>query len=169
MLYSACYELLISIKAKFHYASWFEAGSKLVADRFEVKLHYAIWFEACRRPASNQLRTSFEPDRVMEFGFKRSGMAHVNERSHSFTCHQHVYPLVEWTIPAFNPQPQRVVSPHVGWYSFPVPLRVEGWVGLNGLVKHWGGFRARRRSRVPVFVAAAGNWTRDRRVAGPTP
>jgi len=39
------------IKAKFHYASWFEAGSKLVADRFE----------AGRRPASNQLRTSFEP------------------------------------------------------------------------------------------------------------
>ena len=42
------------IKAKFHYASWFEAGSKLVADRFEAKFHYAIWFE----PASNQLRTN---------------------------------------------------------------------------------------------------------------
>jgi len=49
-------------KAKFHYASWFEAGSKLVADRFEAKFHYAIWFE----PASNQLRTSYS---VMEFGF----------------------------------------------------------------------------------------------------
>jgi len=44
-------------KAKFHYASWLEAGSKLVADRFEAKFHYAIWFE----PASNQLRTRFEP------------------------------------------------------------------------------------------------------------
>jgi len=55
------------------------AGSKLVADRFEAKFHYAIWFEAGRRPASNQLRTSFEPaskqlrtsfepDSVMEFG-----------------------------------------------------------------------------------------------------
>ena len=42
------------VKAKFHYDSWFEAGSKLVADRFEAKFHYAIWFE----PASNQLRTS---------------------------------------------------------------------------------------------------------------
>jgi len=42
------------IQAKFHYASWFEAGSKLVADRFEVKFRYAIWFE----PASNQLRTN---------------------------------------------------------------------------------------------------------------
>jgi len=33
-------------KAKFHYAIWFEAGSKLVADRFEAKFHYAIWFDA---------------------------------------------------------------------------------------------------------------------------
>jgi len=34
-----------SFKAKFHYTSWFEAGSKLVADRFE----------AGRQPASNRL------------------------------------------------------------------------------------------------------------------
>jgi len=32
-------------------SSWFEAGSKLVADRFEAKFHYAIWYE----PAPNQL------------------------------------------------------------------------------------------------------------------
>jgi len=37
--------------AKFHYPSWFEAGSKLVADRFE----------AGRRPVSNLSATSFEP------------------------------------------------------------------------------------------------------------
>jgi len=36
------------LKAKVHYASWFEGGSNLVADRFE----------GGRRPASNQLRTS---------------------------------------------------------------------------------------------------------------
>jgi len=24
----------------------------------KAKFHYAIWFEACQRPASNQLRTS---------------------------------------------------------------------------------------------------------------
>jgi len=41
-----------TIKAKLHYASWFEAGSKLV-DRFKAKFHYTTWFE----PASNQLRT----------------------------------------------------------------------------------------------------------------
>jgi len=39
---------LHALKAKFHYASWFEAGSKLVGD---------------------QLRTSFEPASVMEFRF----------------------------------------------------------------------------------------------------
>ena len=47
----------VTLNAKFHYASWFEAGSKLVADRFEAKFHYAIWFE----PVSNQIRTSFRP------------------------------------------------------------------------------------------------------------
>jgi len=41
-------------KAKFHYASWFEAGSKLVRS----------WFEA-----GSKLVRSFEPDSVMEFGF----------------------------------------------------------------------------------------------------
>jgi len=45
---------ILTLKAKFHYASWFEARSKLVADRFKAKFHYAIWFE----PSSNQLRTS---------------------------------------------------------------------------------------------------------------
>jgi len=47
------------IKAKFHYASWFEAGLKLVADRFE----------AGRRPTSNLSATSFEPASIIEFGF----------------------------------------------------------------------------------------------------
>ena len=37
--------ILNAVKAKFHYTSWFEAGSKLVADRFEDG----------RRPASNQI------------------------------------------------------------------------------------------------------------------
>jgi len=37
-------------------------------------------------------------------------MACVSERSHSFTCHPHVHPQVEWTIPAFTPQPQSVTT-----------------------------------------------------------
>jgi len=31
------------VKAKFHYASWFKASAKLVADRFEAKFHY-VWY-----------------------------------------------------------------------------------------------------------------------------
>jgi len=38
-----------SVKAKFHYASWFEAGSKL--------------------QVGDQLLTKFEPASIMEFGF----------------------------------------------------------------------------------------------------
>jgi len=47
-------------KAKFHYAIWFEAGSKMVADSFE----------AGRGPVGDQLRASFEPDSVTEFNFE---------------------------------------------------------------------------------------------------
>jgi len=38
--------------------SWFEAGSKLVAERFEAELHYAIWLEAGSKLVGDQLRTS---------------------------------------------------------------------------------------------------------------
>jgi len=41
---------------------------------------------------------------------KRSGMARVKEGSHSFTCHPHVYPQVEWAIPAFTLQPQSITA-----------------------------------------------------------
>ena len=54
----ACHRLLnCYLKAKFHYASWFEVGRRQV--RSQIPLHYLVrsWFEACRRPASNQLRT----------------------------------------------------------------------------------------------------------------
>jgi len=54
---------------------------------------------------------------------KCSGMTRVNEGSHSFTCHPHVYPQVTWTTPAFTPQPQYVILPSLG---------VEGWVDLCG-------------------------------------
>jgi len=34
-------------------------------------------------------------------------LAHANERSHSFTCHPHVYPH---SHPAFTPQPQHITT-----------------------------------------------------------
>ena len=53
-----------TVKAKFHYASWFGAGSK--PNSITLSGLNQLWtsFES----ASNQLQTSFEPDSVMEFG-----------------------------------------------------------------------------------------------------
>jgi len=64
---------------------------------------------------------------------KRAGMARVIEGSHSFICHPHVYPQVEWTIPAFTPQPQSINALWLVLISRPAEGR--GWVGLGGLVK----------------------------------
>jgi len=54
-----------------------------------------------------------------ELTSKAVRMTRVNERSHSL-------PRMEWAI-----LPSRSPSPHFGWYSFPVPHRVGGWVGLG--------------------------------------
>jgi len=55
------------VKATFHYAIWIESASKLVADRFETG----------SKLVADQLRASFEPASVMEFGFKPSAFAHT--------------------------------------------------------------------------------------------
>jgi len=52
-------------------------------------------------------------------------MALVNEGSHSYTCHPHVYPQV----PLLS---SRKVSSHFGRYLFLIPPRVGDWVGLDG-------------------------------------
>jgi len=66
----------------FHYAIWFETGSKLVADRFDAgrgpasSCHFAV-SKLDDRPnfsslqVCDQLRTSLEPDSVMEFGLNQ--------------------------------------------------------------------------------------------------
>jgi len=62
----------LPLKAKFHYAIWFEAGLKLVADLQQLASselarasRYATNFESASKfePASNQIS-------YMEFGFK---------------------------------------------------------------------------------------------------
>jgi len=74
---------------------------------------------------------------------RRSGMAPVNEGSHRFTLvgRQKKHPaskdwvmtfIHKWNEPHLPLQPSRRASPHFGRYSFSVPLRVEGWVGLSG-------------------------------------
>jgi len=60
-------------------------------------------------------------------------LTRVNEGSHSFTCNLHVYPCMEWAILSVFPSCR--ASPYFGEYSFPSPLRVGDWVGLERLVK----------------------------------
>jgi len=63
------YASLYFIKAKLHYACWFEAGSKQVRSWFEASSKLvADRFEAGRWQASNLSATSFERASVMEFG-----------------------------------------------------------------------------------------------------
>jgi len=54
-------------------------------------------------------------------------MARVNEGSHSLTCHPHVYPQVEWTIPAFTAQPQSIVALRLVLISRPAEGRRLSW------------------------------------------
>jgi len=54
-------QVVQKLKAKFHYASWFQAGLKLVADRFEAKFHYAIWFEAGLKLVADRFEAGRRP------------------------------------------------------------------------------------------------------------
>jgi len=65
---------------------------------------------------------------------KRSGMARVNEGSHSFTCHPHVYPQVEWTIHAFTPQPQIITALRLVLISCPAEGRRMSWPELTSAI-----------------------------------
>jgi len=64
---------------------------------------------------------------------KRSCMTRVNEGSHSFSCHPHVYPQVEWAIPAFAPQPQSVTALWPVLISHPTEGRRLSWPEGNGV------------------------------------
>ena len=57
--------------------------------------------------------------------WKALRLAHVNEGSHSFTCHPHVYPHMEWAILPLLPS--HTASLHCAY--FPFPLSQGGWVG----------------------------------------
>jgi len=66
-----------------------------------------------------------------------SGVACVNEEWHSFTCHPHVCPQVEWTIPAFNLQPQSIATLWLVLISHPTEGRRLSWPGLLGEILRW--------------------------------
>jgi len=73
-------------------------------------------------------------------------MARVNEGSRSFTCHPHVYPQAELTIPAFTPQPQSVTA----LISRTAEIRRLSWPGWLGEMLRW--FVRRTRSPIPVLT-----------------
>jgi len=52
------------------------------------QIHYAIWFEVGRGPVADLLRTSFEPDSIMEFGLK-SFQNNVNKLRKATTPRSH--------------------------------------------------------------------------------
>ena len=52
------------VKAKFHYASLFGAGLKLV----RAKFHYTSWFGAGSEPVRSRFGAGSELDSIMEFG-----------------------------------------------------------------------------------------------------
>ena len=78
---------------------------------------------------------------------KRLGMARVNEGSHSFTCHPHVYPQVEWTIPAFTPQLHSITALWLVLISCPAEGRRLSWPGWLGEILRW--FARRRQVTRP--------------------
>jgi len=61
---------------------------------------------------------------------KRSGMAHVNEGSRSFTCHPHLYPQMDWAMPAFTPQLQSITALWLVLISRPAEGRRLSWPRL---------------------------------------
>jgi len=67
---------------------------------------------------------------------KRSGMARVNEGSHSFTCHP-LHHIRNEPLPAFSPQPQSITA----LWPVLISLRDEGrrlsWLGWLGEILRW--------------------------------
>jgi len=56
-------------------------------------------------------------------------MARVNKGSYSFTCQPRVYPQVQWTIPAFNPQAQSIATLWLVLISHTAEGRRLSWPG----------------------------------------
>jgi len=69
-------------------------------------------------------------------------MTHVNEGSHSFTCHTYVYPQMERTIPAFTAQLQSITALWPVLIFRPVEGRSLSWP--EWLVTNQGGLLACR-------------------------
>jgi len=80
-------------------------------------------------------------------------MTVVNEGSHSFTCHPHVYPQVEWTILAFTPQPQIVTALWPVLIFRPAEGRLVSWP--EWLVTNRGNVPARSQAVTSTKVISS--------------
>jgi len=63
---------------------------------------------------------------------------HMLMRDHTVTCHPHVYPQVEWAMPAFSLQTQSIITLWPVLISHPAEGRRLSWP--RWLVKHRGWF-----------------------------
>jgi len=74
---------------------------------------------------------------INDSSLRHSGMACVNDGSHSFTCHPHVYPHVEWAIPASTPQLRSISALWLVFISHPTEGRRLSCPGWLGAVLRW--------------------------------
>ena len=80
---------------------------------------------------------------------------HVLRRNRTIlhATHTSIHAWNEPYIPAFTPPCSRRASPNFGWYSFPVPHRVGGRVGLGGWLYSCIPMWFARPRRLPLPVA----------------
>ena len=64
-------------------------------------------------------------------------LARVNEVSHSFTCHPHIYPHMEWAMTAFTCQPQSITAFWPIIISHPTEVRRLSWCGWLDEILRW--------------------------------
>jgi len=77
-----------------------------------------------------------------------------NKRWHSFTCHPRVSRSGMSHTCLYSPAAERRRT--LAGNSFPVTLRVGGWVGLGGMVKYCG-LPAQRRSPIQCLLQQSGS------------
>jgi len=81
--YNALYKSTVTLKAKFHYAIWFEADRSFepVCNQLRTSFEPDSVIQFGFEPVCDQLRTSFEPAIVMEFGFTLTLMLKFQQQS----------------------------------------------------------------------------------------
>jgi len=98
-------------------------------------------------------------------------LARVNRGSLSITCNPHVYPQVEWTIPAFTPQPQSITALWPVLISCPTLGRRLSWpwwlfayLGGNSSSGSSGGTDVKELAEMkqwPFHPESIGIWRKD--------